>query len=282
MLFFPPLLGSCTRLFYYPSNETIVNPSDLGYSYGDIYFKSRDGTKLHGWLFPSSNEKEELGTVIQFHGNAENISSHFLSLAWVTRYGYNFFTFDYRGYGGSEGSPCPKGTNDDALAALDYVIKLNEKREGMVKKNSVDRGHKIIAYGQSLGGAVLLRAFDEFEQKKKIDAVVVDSAFYSYHKIAKDAFSGSLISWPIKAMVPLLINNDFSPETCIGKISPTPLLIIHGDGDLVVPYSHGKKIYELAKEPKTFWTIPRGRHIDSMVDHDEKYQKKLIEFIGSL
>jgi cephalosporin-C deacetylase-like acetyl esterase len=73
--------------------------------YQDFRIESAGGRKLHAWLFPSGKGAEERGTLVQFHGNAENISTHFISLSWVTTHGYNFITFDYSGYWDSDSEP---------------------------------------------------------------------------------------------------------------------------------------------------------------------------------
>ena len=84
-------LPACSNIAYQPSKKFFYEPKKFGLNYDDVYFKSRDGTSLHGWFFPAPEDKEEKGIVIQFHGNAENITTHFLSLAWITKNTYSLF-----------------------------------------------------------------------------------------------------------------------------------------------------------------------------------------------
>ena len=97
----------------------------------------------------------------------------------MTDEGYDLFSFDYRGYGISEGQPSQEGVNQDALAAIHYVA-------GQTKQ-------KLILYGQSLGGAILLRSLDDVPaaDRARIKAVVIESSFYSYHAIARDVLLGT-------------------------------------------------------------------------------------------
>lgn len=257
------IVSGCTSLIYAPSRDSFHDPAKFDYTHEEVYFSSSDGTSLHGWFFPAKSDIERKGTLVQFHGNAENISTHFLSLAWLTSYGYDFFTFDYRGYGKSAGSPSPSKLNLDSLAALDQALLLHKMRG--------DEG-KLIVYGQSLGGAVMLRAIDSFESKMFIDAVVVESSFFSYTFIAREKLSSSFFTWPFQALADLFFSDEYSPEGVISKISPIPLLVIHGDSDLIVPFYHGQRIYDLAKEPKGIWTIRGGRHINSMSFKDVRDQ----------
>ncbi|MFQ5559855.1 MAG: alpha/beta hydrolase [Nitrospinota bacterium] len=273
------LLISCSGAFYHPTKETHIDPVTLGFSYGDIHFESSDGTKLHGWLFPSTHETEEFGTIVQFHGNAENISTHFLSMAWVTKIGYNLFTFDYRGYGRSEGNPDQEGLNQDAVAAINFALQLNETRKVKLFGAEGPQTLKLFLFGQSLGGAVLIRALKDIPHKDRINAIIVDSSFYSYTAIAKDVLAGSLLTWPFQPLAYVLISDRFSPKKVIPTITPVPLLVIHGTNDRVIPFKQGYEIHRLAKEPKYFWKIPGGSHIDSMIQHNHLYRDKLKEFL---
>lgn len=271
------LPASCTGVFYQPQKLMFYDPADFDYQYEDVDFKSVDGTPLHGWFFPVKNGVTELGTVLQFHGNAENITSHFRSLAWITKEGYNLFIFDYQGYGLSGGRPTQKRLNGDALAALDYaVIKNRERSEKSGKKL------EFIAYGQSLGGAILMRALYDFKDKDKLDAVVIESSFSSYRRIAMEKLALSRVTWIFQPLAYLLVSDSYAPEDKIKTISPVPILVIHGDADVIVPVHHGEKIYSLAGQPKTFWEVPNGRHIDSMRKHGGKYRQNLIEYLASL
>ena len=65
------LLQGCTSLFFYPTRETVLLPSDLGLKYEDVYFETSDGVRLHAWDIPPVLEQGETekGTVLFMHGN---------------------------------------------------------------------------------------------------------------------------------------------------------------------------------------------------------------------
>ena len=291
LLFF----SGCSHLFYQPSRGHFYSPKQLKIQYEDVEFETNDHVRLHGWYLPAQPTPgiPYKGVFVQFHGNAENISTHFISLAWVTLAGYDLFTFDYRGYGESQGSPSQAGLNEDALAAIQYVDKyVNQKFERKADRNikniktsrpsSHPKPH-IVLYGQSLGGAVLLRALTDLKERAlPIRAVVIDSSFYSYQAVARAKLAQSFLTYLFQPLTYLLVSDAFSPEKAIEKVSPIPLLVIHGVKDQVVPIKMGEHIFELAKEPKTFWRIPDGHHIDSMVRHRGIYRDKLIDFLDKL
>ena len=118
------LLSSCSSLFYYPSKGRLFyDPQAMGYAVPeDIYFTDTEQRKLHGWWFPAQKSPAK-ATIVFFHGNAENLTAHFLHLAWITAESYNLFIFDYPGYGLSEGKPTPKSCLDSGHAAVDWVAK---------------------------------------------------------------------------------------------------------------------------------------------------------------
>jgi len=241
--------------FYHPDNRAYANPTENGYTYEDIQFPSADGTRLSGWFIPAKDKA--IGTVIHFHGNAQNMSAHYSFVSWLPANGFNLFVFDYRGYGKSEGQPSRKGVYEDSVAALEYIK----------SRTDIDQ-EKIIVFGQSLGGANAVCVLG----KNKFDGIVgiaIESAFSSYKSIAMDHVR------LLKPFAYFLIGNKLSPKKHVGDISPTPLLIIHGTNDEVVSYKHARKLFEKAKEPKQLWTIEKGGHIAALGSHLEEITPRL-------
>jgi pimeloyl-ACP methyl ester carboxylesterase len=58
------------------------------------------------------------------------------------------------------------------------------------------------------------------------------------------------------------------PAEAAAKISPTPLLIVHGDKDLYFPPEHARQLYMAAREPKELWLIPGMGHAESAASDD--------------
>ncbi len=274
-MFLALMLGStsCSHLFYHPSDLMYLqNPEKVEKLREAVEFKSADGTKLTGWFFETSL-KNKKGVVIQFHGNAENLTSHFQSVYWMVAEGYDFFSFDYRGYGISEGKPTQAGLNQDALAAIHYI--LNRERPFANSKPDV------VLYGQSLGGAVLMRAYADVtpDEKKRVRAMVIESSFDNYHAIARDLLSRSFITWLFQPLGYVLVSNAYGPDDFIDKISPTPLLVMHGDHDKVIPLKFGERIFATAREPKQFLLVPGAGHLQCMQLEAGKYRPALLDFI---
>jgi alpha-beta hydrolase superfamily lysophospholipase len=94
-------------MFYYPSRAVFSTPESLSLDVQEVRFTSRDGTPLHGWFCRAQGRAR--GTVIHFHGNAENLTSHVHFVKWLPARGYHLFVWDYRGYGKSGGENVPRG-----------------------------------------------------------------------------------------------------------------------------------------------------------------------------
>lgn len=265
------LFQSCTSLFYQPSPKHFVDPHQFKLEYEDVWFTASDGTKLHGWFFRAKTDKPR-GTILQFHGNAQNMSTHFFSLIWMIEHGYNLFTFDYRGYAKSEGKPSQAGIYQDALAALDKALEYHQQ----------NGNGKFVVYGQSLGGAISLRAIPDWKHYDKIALIILDSTFSSYKKIAFDKLTDHWFLMPISPLAFVLVSDEYGSYKVFDKITK-PTLVIVGEKDPVIPSKFGKKIFkEIATKEKWIWKIPDGSHIDAYHHKDGmNYRKKLIEFLDS-
>ena len=267
------LSGCAQSLFYYPDRVLYETPAALGMQFEQVQFSSADGTRLTGWMIPAQDAAQDKatapdansaraakGTVIHFHGNAQNMSAHWRFAGWLAAEGFNVFVFDYRGYGASEGSPEPRGVYEDSVAAIRHVR----------GRPDVDPA-RLLLFGQSLGGTNAIAAAGGGEMAG-VRALAIESAFYSYSAIASDKISGA----------GALMNDDYSAEKFIARISPVPLLLIHGTADPVIGHHHSERLLARARAPKQLILVPQGGHIESMTPrfHGE-YRARLLGFFDA-
>ena len=262
------LSAGCTYLFFKPGRRFISDPATQSYSPRDVYFKSADGRTLNGWYFRARGE--ERGTILVCHGNVENLSTHVKLDLWLVEAGYNLFIFDYRGYGKSEGEPDVKGINLDAEAAL----------ETLLAKLPRTRNDGVIVFGKSLGGAVAVYTVANSPYRSCVKALILDSAFSSYRMIAREKIAKSIIGWPFQYPLSYLVSDDYSPVDYIKKVSPIPVLIMHGYQDEIVPEHHGRILYDAALPPKQFWELTLPGHVKSWTD--EATRKRLLAYLAAL
>ena len=252
---------------YYPTRDIYVTVSKLPTQPQDVVFHEdkEKHEKLMAWFFKSPQPSK--GIVVQFHGNAQNISSHFYSMYWVLDKGYDLFIFDYPGYGGSYGSPNPQNTVGSGLKALKYV-------------QSRWPGKNIIVVGQSIGGAIAQRTVADLQDRKGLCALVIESSFDSYQKVAQEILSNQWWTWPFQWLPYLVLSDKYAPHGRVHEISPLPVLFIHRKQDPIVHSQFLPRLHEQARDPKKKILLEGKGHINAFTANDkEKNQSLFLDFI---
>ncbi len=214
----------------------------------------------------SGGEASAKGVVIQFHGNAENMTSHFLAVYWLALEGWDVLAFDYRGYGASGGQKSLSGSVEDGRAALAYA---RAKAPGL----------PLVVIGQSLGGAIALAALDG-DGGEGLRALVLDSTFSSYRRIAREKLAAHGLTWAFQwPLSRLLFSDRYAPDRLVARRKRVPLLMLHSPDDPVVPYAEGRRLFALAPEPKEFWDVPGAGHTQAFGRQGAEFRPRLLKFL---
>jgi fermentation-respiration switch protein FrsA (DUF1100 family) len=231
------VLSLLERSLVFPAMRYPAGEWDAARRYGfeDVWFESADGTKLHGWLAEHPNPR---GILLFCHGNGGNVTHRGGVVDLLrTRLDLTIFVFDYRGYGRSEGKPDEPGVMADARAARDWLA----NRSGVPAE-------ELILLGRSMGGAVATRLATEGGAK----ALILESTFTS----AVDMGASIYPFLPVR----LVMQNRFETLIRIGDYQG-PLIISHGTADEIIPFEHGRRLFDAATTPdKEFVAIPGGTH----------------------
>lgn len=242
------------RMIYHPSRSIEQTPRQAGLEFEDLYFRAADGVRLNGWFIP---HPEARTTLVWFHGNAGNMGHRVENIQQLHhRVKVNIFIFDYRGYGRSEGVPDEPGTYLDGEAAL----ALMREKLGSAGVQTV------VLFGRSLGAAIATRMAIGFPAQ----GLILESPFVSIAAMARFYF-------PLLPSGPFLAGR-YDVEEMIRKVR-TPLLVLHGERDSVVPFEHGKRVFAAAAEPKQFYAIRGADHNDTYVIGGENYYERMRSFI---
>jgi len=228
-----------SHLVYFPGTgrEAVVTPQSYGLRYESVPIRTADGETLDAWWVPAENAR---GTVLFFHGNAGNISHRIDYLQMFHRLRYSMLIVDYRGYGKSSGTPSEAGTYRDAEAAWEHLrhARLAQPRD-------------IVIAGESLGAAVATWLAAEVSPR----AVLLFSTFTSVTDL------GAQVYWFLP--VRLLSRMGYDNLANLKRIR-APVFIAHSRDDDIVPFAHGRRLYEAAAEPKAFLEL-RGGHNDGFI-----------------
>jgi len=236
------------RLFFYPDKKTYMEKARLPFDVKDVFFKSKDGTKLHAWLCKAKAGKVK-GAVFHCHGNAQNLTSHIRLLTWLLPEGYHVFAWDYRGYGKSEGLPSKDGIAEDTRAAVKAFLDLPEIK---------DKGIPIIVLGQSLGAAY--GSWIAAECPDAFDAVILEAPFTSHRDIAINVLARNPLTKPMsQSLGGQILKSGLDPIVSVAKIK-VPLLVIHGKKDNVIPEAIGLKVHKAGNDPKELFSHG-GKHL---------------------
>jgi fermentation-respiration switch protein FrsA (DUF1100 family) len=226
---------------YHPTRTLDATGAALGRAWEDVTFNASDGVALNGWFFPGdTNSPRSRFAVVLCHGNGGNISHRLDLYELLLESGVSVLTFDYRGYGRSEGRPGEAGTYLDAQAAYAWL-----------RAKGFDGAH-IIAYGESLGGGIA----SELAVRETVGALVLQSTFTSVPDLGAELFP-----WlPVR----LIGSIRYDTHSRLPRLR-VPVLILHSRGDQLIRFHHAERNFAAANEPKWLHELSGG-HNDGIVD----------------
>jgi uncharacterized protein len=231
---------------YHPSRESEYAVTDLHPQGDDFFLTSSDGVKLHAWFLPGESDSPRRDFVFLFcHGNGGNLTSRPSYYRAILATGAGLMPFDYRGYGKSGGEVGEEGTYLDAFAAYDWLIARGTKPG------------QIIVWGESLGGGIASKVAHD----RPVGGLVLQSTFTSIPDIGADLFP--LLPVRTLATIQYDTNRRLPDIKC-------PVVVMHSQTDEIIPYTHGRKNFEAANEPKVFIEL-EGGHNDAIYADQTKY-----------
>ncbi|MDA1279115.1 MAG: alpha/beta fold hydrolase [Chloroflexi bacterium] len=270
-------------------------PESVGLKYSDISFTIRGGdAALSGWLIPPEAHSDSpqatahnSSWIVMVHGDNSNRGDSKTGMLGIanalSERGFGVFMFDMRGRGDSPGTVTSSGYYErlDLQGAADYLV-----------SKGADRG-RIGVLGFSLGGVAALIAGSS---PNNFGAVVSDSAFADLSIVVKSSMTGVrrlLAVWlpGMRFMAKALYGidmTDVSPARAIAK-SDTPMFVIHGEEDGVVPVEHarllgralGASFSEIESGEETVWIVPGAGHTGSFRTQPTRYIDTVARFFDN-
>ena len=236
------------NLMYHPQENNYFGDK-LEVEIEKVNITTIDNINLLGWFHKKDLNKFK--TIIYFHGNAGTLDNRIYKLNHFMDMEVNFLIIAWRGFSGNQGSPSEKGLYIDGRSAVNWVLK-----QGVIEED-------IILYGESLGTGIAT----EIAQHRNFAGVILETPFTSMINAAKEFYPYIPVN--------LLLKDRFENFKKIKNIN-SPVLIMHGEKDTIVPFTMGRKMYQLANEPKySYFT----KHDDHMMVYNEPMIKTLKNFI---
>ena len=257
-----PLLGLWTYfVLTFFANKAIFHPSrypeglwdtQAHWKAEDVWLETSDG-KIHGWMIPAADSSPLI--TLYFHGNAGNLTHRVDHIEALIAAGSPMLIIDYPGYGKSEGSATEEGCYRAADAAYEHLTSHGYAPE------------QIVLYGESLGTAMAV----DLASRKPCAGVVLEAPFPSARAVAAR----------VLPVVGLLVVSGLDTGAKIRNVK-APVFVLHGTLDQVIAYDFGREVFDLANEPKQFWTVEGAQHSDIVVREGPEYVKRLRKFYASL
>jgi abhydrolase domain-containing protein 17 len=201
--------------------------------------------RISAIYLPNSQAKY---TLLYIHGNAEDLGNIRPLLGHLHSWGFSVFAYDYRGYGTSSGKPSESNAYEDADAAYTYLTQQLKIPAS-----------QIIVYGRSVGGG----SATELASKNVVAGLILESTFTSTFRVV--------------VPFPLLPFDKFTNLDKISKVR-CPVLVMHGQSDEIIPFHHGRSLYEAAAQPKmSLWVVNAGHNNFTDIG-GTRHQQALLSF----
>jgi pimeloyl-ACP methyl ester carboxylesterase len=232
------------RLIYFPDTDAVPSAESAVDGARDVTLRTDDGLNLGAWFVPPPDPARGL-TVLVANGNAGNRAGRAPLAEGLAERGFGVLLFDYRGYGGNPGSPSEEGLARDVRAAYNHLV----------TEEGVELG-QMIYFGESLGAAVVTELATEHPPA----GIVLRSPFSSLAAVGQEHYPFLPVG--------LLLRDDFPVVDRIGEVE-TPVSVVYGQEDSVVPPDQSRAVADAAPELWQRIPVPGADHNDPELTHGE-------------
>lgn len=190
------------------------------------------------WVLDPEEPADAVGTVLFFHGNGENLETLRLSGKFeaIRNLGCTAAAIDYPGYGRSSGIPSEKSLAEAADAALEWIVRNRSEAP-------------VFVCGWSLGAGVAAGVAKRHDHV--IHGVILLSPWTTLADVASTRFP--------RFLVRMVLRDRYDSVEAVKQIT-TPVLVMHGTDDRVIPFSQGKQLAEKTQSLFKWVPVERAGH----------------------
>ena len=232
------------NLLYHPTENNYFGDKLLA-PIEKVKIKTNDNIELLSWYHNKSIS--EYKTILFLHGNAGSLENRIHKINHFKDMNVNFLIVAWRGFSGNKGQPTEIGLYEDARSSIKWL-----KQKGIAEEN-------IIIYGESLGTGVAI----EVAQNKNFAGIILESPFTSMIDAGKNKYPFLPVAF--------LLKDKYESKKKLNLIN-SPVLVMHGEKDKIVPFYMGKQIFEILPSPKF-------SYFNEQDDHMMEYNQDLIDSI---
>ncbi|HKV93304.1 MAG TPA: alpha/beta hydrolase [Candidatus Angelobacter sp.] len=215
-----------------------------------LEFQTTEGSKLRGWLYRS--DRPDAPFVLFFYGSNEDLVHEASRLAWLRdTLHVNAICFDYPGYGFSRGSIGIPAIQSAVLQEFDYVK----------QRFAANTATHIVSYGFSIGTSMAIHV----AANRRVEGLILQAPPANATEMMRWA-SKHDVPWYARGVVKLKSDPEvaqvYENAAAIRNVS-SPLLIIQGELDDVVPIDQGRKVLDASPaSQKQLVMVPAAHHND--------------------
>ena len=234
------------------------------------YLLTADQTKIQYTHYKSGHNQ----VIIVAHGFFNNKQVFLMkNLAESLNERFDVISFDFRGHGKSSG-------------LFEWTSREQQDLEAILKYAKEQKYERIGVLGFSLGAAVALISASQNRDIQSVMAVSAPCDFWQidYHFWEPDMFADLKLNIGNKGIGKGVrpgnpFANKIRPFDIVGKISPTPVLFVHGAKDWLIKPSHSEKLFKQAKDSKRLVIIPGAGHAERIFDtHSKEFLRLCLEW----
>lgn len=200
-------------------------------------------------------------TVLYFGGNLTHVDQNAPHLSNIAvSCPINFYTFDYRGYGRTNGEPDVIVLKADALRIYDHV-------------RAQTKG-KLVVHGYSLGSFMA----GYIAENRSVDGLVLEASSTNPDELIR-----ALTPWYYKPFVTISLSDNLKTIDNLVAVSKYSgnALVITGEKDTSTPEHLGRKLFEgIPSQNKNYLMIPGGTH--SRLSHSPLFKESYCSFMQKL
>lgn len=238
------------RLIFLPTKLSKDHSYTFEEPFKELTLSTEDGALLNALHF---TRKSPRGIIVYFHGNAGNLERWGEVVQFFAKKNWEVLVMDYRGYGKSTGKRSESALFSDAQMFYEYAL------------DHFDESN-VVVYGRSLGTAIATKVASQNTPGQ----LILETPFYSLYDVAKQRF-------PLLPLKPLL-KYQFDTYAYVKDVS-SPVTIIHGTDDTVVPLFSGRKLFDsIPNSHKKMIVVQGGMH-NNLIEF-QKYQEEIDALLG--